>query len=317
MNEDKNTVDYTIRGVPKPVDDHLTHLSILTGTPKSVLVREKLIEIFTDRIKSFGMLNPLVAALDAVIANHIGPDTVVLSEQVDNHFGTKWNIEMRDLLGIKTDADLQRILVSNTPYLTVRADQVMQGYPTIPKATSLWFALFVEVAFSTPEVVQQAWEKIFYSHSGERYYQYYKHVNELRRLRHLEATEANLNDIGVSDVFSEVHLFKPEEYQYGAWHIEMTLKPEVAASVGQDVLEGLRFPQLPQRLFVASPEAGYSCAAIGDQEEYEPGFRFVDGHCELDMYSNGTHEDSNHTPLSTVVTALANLIEKRLQSLKA
>lgn len=315
MTEEKNTVDYTIRGIPKSLDNTLNHLSTLTGTPKSVLVREKLIEVFTDRIKTFGMLNPLVAALDEIIAHHIKGE--VLSEQVDNHYGTKWNIELRKLLDIKSDDDLQRILVSNTPYLTVRADQVMQESDKVPKSTSLWFALFAEVAFSTPEVVTQAWKTIFYSNAAERYYQFYNHVNELRRLRHLEHIEADLNDIGVQDDFCDVYLYKPEEYQYGAWHIKITLKPEVAASVGQDVLDGLRFPQLPQRLFIASQETGYSCAALNDQGEYEPGFRFVDGHCELDLYSNGTHEDFNRTRLSTVVNTLADLIEKRLQPLKA
>jgi hypothetical protein len=317
MTENKNTVDYTIRGVPTFIDTHLTHLSILTGKPKSVLVREKLVEVFTDPIKSFGMLNPLVAALDEVIATHLGPDTKVLPEQVDNHFGTKWNIEMREVLGIKSDADLQPILISNTPYLTVRADQVMQGYNSLPKATSLWFALFVEIAFSSPEVVKQAWKKIFYSNSGERYYQYYKHVNELRRLRHLETIEADRNDFRVQGDFCEVRLFKPEEYQYGAWRIGITLNEDVAASVAQDKSEGFRFPKLAQRLFIASPDEGYSCAVRDDQDEFEPGFRFVEGRCELDMYSNGTHEDFNRTRLSDVVDAVVGVIDERLRSLKS
>lgn len=72
MAEEKNTVDYTIRNIPKDVDVTLSHLSILTGTPKSVIIRDKIIEMFTDQIKTFGMLSPLVDALDQVIAQHLG-----------------------------------------------------------------------------------------------------------------------------------------------------------------------------------------------------------------------------------------------------
>ncbi|EKN3347659.1 hypothetical protein O8E94_002981 [Yersinia ruckeri] len=313
MTEEKNTVDYTIRGIPKSLDNTLNHLSTLTGTPKSVLVREKLIEVFTDRIKTFGMLNPLVAALDEIIAHHIKGE--VLSEQVDNHYGTKWNIELRKLLDIKSDDDLQRILVSNTPYLTVRADQVMQESDKVPKSTSLWFALFAEVAFSTPEVVKQAWKTIFHSYSGERYYQFYNDVNALRRLRHLDPIAGW---VGIEErAFGTVRLYKPEAYQYGAWRIEITLNGAVAAAVSQDALTGLRFPKLAQRQFVASSEGGYGCAAPDDQGEFELGFFIANGRCELDLYSTGVSEDLNRTPLLTVVAELANVVEARVQPLMA
>jgi len=309
LHEETNTVDYTINGIPKSLDNTLNNLSTLTGTPKSVLVREKLMEVFTDRIKTFGILNPLVAALDEVIANYIKGG--VLSEQVDNHFGTKWNIELCKLLDIQSDDDLLCMLVSNTPYLMVRAEQVMQGSDKVPKATSLWFALFAEIAFSTPAVVKLAWEKIFYSYSGERYYQFYNHVNELRRLRHLDLLTAW--DYPEVRAFGTVRLYKPEEYQFGAWRIEIILNEEPAAHATQEALKGLRFPKLPQRLFITSPEEGYGCAAINYQGEYEPGFRFINGRSELDLYSSGVCEDSNQTQLKGVVTKLADGIEEHFR----
>lgn len=51
MSNEKDTVDYTVRGFTKSFDTTLTHLSILRNKPKSVILRELLEEQLTDRIK--------------------------------------------------------------------------------------------------------------------------------------------------------------------------------------------------------------------------------------------------------------------------
>lgn len=307
MAEEKNTVDYTIRNIPKDVDVTLSHLSILTGTPKSVIIRDKIIEMFTDQIKTFGMLSPLVDALDQVIAQHLG-GIEVIKESLDDHYGTKWNIEMCKLLDIQGHDDLQHILVKNTPYLTIRADQVLKNMLAVPKASSLWFALFAEIAFSDEETVKKAWDNIFRKPSPARYYSFYSHINELRRQRQMPPLQSW--EYNQQDDFGHTRLFKPDDYDYGAWRIEITLAPEVAADT--ETGPGITFPNLPERLFNAQQEKGYGCAVQNEQGGTEAGFRFVNGRTEFDVYSNGVSEERNETKPGIVMTAVATQVKNWL-----
>lgn len=79
-------------------------------------LREIAEEHLTNCIKTFGMLSKFVSALDEVVAGHVG--VVVSNHQVENHFGTRWNMEICELLNIRNDEELQRIVVDNTRYLT-------------------------------------------------------------------------------------------------------------------------------------------------------------------------------------------------------
>lgn len=310
MSSEKDTVDYTVRGFSRSFDRTLSDLSTLRNKPKSVILREIAEQHLTDRIKTFGQLNPLSSALDGVLARHVGAE--LSEQQIDNHFGTRWNMEMRDLLNISSDDDLQQILVRNTPYITVRADQVLHGHKWILKGTALWFALFAEVAFSSEEIVRRAWEKIFHSLDDERYYAYYSQVNALREMRGLSRIRADKDEFTHAGKWCQVNVSKPEHYQYGAWRVVITLTAEPNRITDPGVLSGLRFPKLPKRLIVADAKEPYGCATEGDAGEYEPGFAFVDGECRLDVYSNGEHEVFNPTGMREVAAALGQVTDDRL-----
>jgi len=309
MAQEKNTVDLTIRNIPKHIHATMGHVSALTGTPVSVMVRDLVIEKFSDPIRRFGMLSPLVDALDQVIGNHCS--LPVVPEMVDSFYGTRWNLALQELLGIENDGQLQKIMVKNTPYLTVRADQVMEGRKSVLKGTALWFALFAEIAFSNADIIRRAWESVYFVPSAERYYLYVQHINALRALRQLPPFESF--EFTLERDFGTVRLFRPDHYDYGAWHIIITLTPEAAAVLpGNGSTDGICFPDLPQRIFHAPAKQGYSCAAVNSQGEFESGFRFTDGRCELDVYSNGINEGANTTGLDKVISALADALENRL-----
>ncbi len=305
MAEEKNTVDYTIRNVPKEVDATLSHLSVLTGTPKSVLVRELVIATYTDPIRTFSMLSPLVDALDQVIGQHCG--LPVVPEMMDSFHGTRWNHRLQKLLGIGTEDQMQKILIKNTPYLPQRADQVMAGRKSVLKGTSTWFAMFIEVAFSDFKVIEQAWQSVYFAPTAERYYRYIEHINALRAMRQL----APCLSFGYEQnyPFGQIRLYKPDHYEYGAWHIVITLTPDAASALpDRPDINGMAFPALEQRAFHAPAEQGYSCAAINENGEYVPGFRFIEGRGEFDVYSSGVPEEKNETTPGIIVAAVATQI---------
>lgn len=123
---------------------------------------------------------------------------------------------------------------------------------------------------------------------------------------------ANQYDIMHQGEWCTVEITKPADYQYRAWHAVITLTP-VAAEVDPAALRGLRFPTLPSRLLIAEKSTPYHAVAYPKGGEPDLGFAFVDGRCELDIYSSGCEEDYNPTPLIDVAEALAAVTDERLK----
>jgi len=92
----------------------------------------------------------------------------------------------------------------------------------------------------------------------------------------------------------------------------LNMQKAAAVLPGNGSTDGISFPDLPQRIFHAPAKQSYSCAAVNSQGEFESGFRFADGCCELDVYSNGINEGSNKTGLEVVISAMADVLEKEL-----
>ncbi|MCW2107799.1 UNVERIFIED_ORG: hypothetical protein M2402_005001 [Rahnella aquatilis] len=51
------------------------------------------------------------------------------------------------------------------------------------KGTSLWLALFADIAFSNKEIIEQAWKSVNFAPTAGRYYRYLQQINALRALR--------------------------------------------------------------------------------------------------------------------------------------
>ncbi|MFJ5396866.1 hypothetical protein ACIPR7_18130 [Pectobacterium parvum] len=317
MTQEKDTVDYTVRGFSKEFDKTLTNVATLMNKPKSVLLRELAEQHFTDRIKMFGMMSRHVAALDEMMARNLGAE--LIEWPYESHITTRNSLEMAKLLTISSDEQLEDILVRNTPYIMIRANQVFKDTPRTVKGMTLWFALFAEVASSSPDVVKAAWEQIFNSFNAfddESYYRYYKNINEIRLLMNKGAITADLHDVRHEGKFCTVAITKPADYPYGAWLAVITLTP-AAARVAEEALGGLCYPTLDKRQIVAKKDTGYHAMAFPeDGGELQRGFTFIDEQCELNIYStdySGSSEFYHPTPLKHVAEVLASLTDAHLK----
>lgn len=319
MTQEKDTVDYTVRGFSREFDTTLTNVSILLNKPKSVLLRELAEQHFTDRIKMFGMMSKHVAALDEMMARNLGAE--LIERPYESHMTTRTSLEMGKLLNISSDEQLEDILVRNTPYIMVRANQVIKGTPRTVKGMTLWFALFAELASSSPDLVKTAWETIFYSFDDESYYRYYKNINEIRLLMNKDAITADLHDVRHDGKFCTVAITKPADYQYGAWLAVITLTPAGAQiadeAAADEALSGLCYPTFEKRQIVAKKDTGYHAMAFPeDGGEQQRGFKFIDGRCELNVYSKdyaGSSEFYHPTPLKHVAEVLASVTDEHLK----
>lgn len=85
-----------------------------------------------------------------------------------------------------------------------------------------------------------------------------------------------------------MRIYRPENYARGAWRVTLSLPENYATQMWN-----IPFPELEYRLFTADP--GYSALISAEPDRWDKAFRFVDGVCELHLYTNGVEEDHNPT----------------------
>jgi len=287
----EGSVTYTLRNIPADIDRVITDLASYAGRPKATFLREFLEDSFRDVIDSFALKNPLIASLDDELASYLG--ATVMEQRHQSHYITRWNQEYQKLLGISTEDELRRVVLNNTPYLQTRADQVLKGWSRIPRGISLTFSLFAEIAGRDREIIDRAWNKIFYSQLTEKKHRFYQNIEAIRVLKKLPV----LSGYSWTNDDVTVRIYRPEDYAYGAWRVMLTLNENVVTQTWN-----IPFPALEGRRFTADP--GYNALISTDPDKWDHAFRFVGGICELHLYSNGVKEELNPTQLPAVAEAL-------------
>ncbi|MGH2304453.1 hypothetical protein ACRCHC_21320 [Enterobacter hormaechei] len=298
-NDGGESVTYTLRNIPADIDRVITDLATHARKPKATFLREFLEDSFRDVIDGFALKNPLIASLDDELASYLGAE--VMEKRYQSHYITRWNQEYQKLLGISTEEELRRVVLTNTPFLHARADQVLKGWEKIPRGISLTFSLFAEIAGRDRETIDSAWNRIFYSQLQEKKHRFYQDIEAIRVLKKLPVLSGyrwTKDDI-------TVRIYRPEDYAYGAWRVALTLPENYALQMWN-----IPFPELEGRRFSADP--GYSALISAEPDRWDQAFRFVDGNCELHLYTNGVEEDKNPTQLPDVAQALIKVVEYNL-----
>lgn len=301
--EDEETTVYTIRGIRKSLDDTITDLATAYGKPKATLVREFIEKYFSDHIRNFELHSTLVSTFDAELADYI--KVKILDDRYSNYHITRTNHVFLKLLGIDSEEQLRTLLLNNAPYLRLRADQVCAGFACIPRGLSLTFAMFAELARRDGATIREAHDTIFnLLRLDEKSDRFYRHINEIRAAMKRPPV---LPDTAISESGEKVTVtvYSPEDYAAEAWKVHIRLKDGVRSPES-----GFAFPALEKRLFI--PDQPYRKVMISDSDEWDMGFAFRNGVCELHLYSNGIPEDENPVPLKQVVSELISSIESRL-----
>ncbi|MEQ9883169.1 hypothetical protein ABRP83_13435 [Pectobacterium brasiliense] len=300
--DDGETTVYTIRGIKKSLDKTITDLATAYRKPKATLLREFIEMGFSDHVRNFGLHNSLVKTFDAEIADFIG--VPLMTEPVDDFHITRHNHEFLQLLGIRDEEGLRTLLLNNAPYLRLRARQTLGGCTRVPRTTSLAFAMFAELASRDAGTIGDAHARLFPSLSQEGYDRFYRHINEIRAemKRPVLLPDTEISEKGENVI---VTIYSPKGYGDECWKIHISLRQGVR-SPGV----AFRFPNLERRVFI--PDPPYRKVVISDSDEWDMGFCFTDGVCELHLYSNGIPESENPVPLPIVAQALIAAIENQM-----
>ena len=121
----------------------------------------------------------------------------------------------RDLLSIRTEDDLTRILLRNAQYLRMRTSQVLPRGQQFYGGTALYFALFCDVAGRDEQTIEAFWASIarFWG-AWYRRQDYYQQINQLRGVMG-KAPANGLSEAHAVGVYSRVAVFQDESGQKG------------------------------------------------------------------------------------------------------
>lgn len=298
--DDDVSFSLTLRGLSLRFEENTTAQAKRAGKPKGTYVREYLEQGLSDPIINYTLINPLSISLDEELAQYVGGQLDEKSFQ--NYLSYTINSLYRRILDINSNDDLRRILISNTPYLFKRADQVLTDSDHILRGVAMAFAMFSEMAGRDKETIEKGWKDLFRSNRAGAYEQYMLHIDEIRKLKNLESINQ------ASDLQTEwgsIYIYRPEGYQHGAWRVILTLDSSV-----HNIDWSLPFPVLKGRVLCADP--GYVGLVNVDGEGYSPGFKFNNRRSELHLYTTGISEEENPITPRDVAYHLDDILEKNM-----
>ncbi|MNR00919.1 hypothetical protein D3C85_1167090 [compost metagenome] len=258
----------------------------------------------------FCLKSPLVASLDQDIAQYSA--SLVLPAWSAAPPAPQFEAAYRDLLGIRTEDDLTRILLRNAQYLRMRASQVMTGGQQFYGGTALYFALFCDVARRDEQTIEAFWVRIA-SFWGQWYRRqdYYQQINQLRSILELDPAE-RLYQAQAKGVYSHAEIFQGESDEKGLRQILLTLRTENTRALPANAIQQFVLPYCNGHIL--TPDPGYGAPIIFSNNALGMGFRFRDDTCSLHCYSVEALQIGETQTLTEVAEALVSSIDESLKA---
>ena len=123
QNESQGTVSVSLKGIPTAQGQALKEVARARDINQSALLREMVNASMGSILHVFCLKSPLVASLDQDIAQYNGCTVLPTWSSVPQP--PQFEAAYRDLLSIRTEDDLTRILLRNAQYLRMRSSQVL------------------------------------------------------------------------------------------------------------------------------------------------------------------------------------------------
>lgn len=221
----------------------------------------------------------------------------------------------RDLLSIRTEDDLTRILLRNAQYLRMRTSQVLPRGQQFYAGTALYFALFCDVAGRDEQTIEAFWASIarFWG-AWYRRQDYYQQINQLRGV--MGKSPANgLSEAHAVGVYSRVAVFQDESGQKGHSQVLLTLRTENTQALPAGEFDQFELPFCNGHILV--PDPGYGAPVVFLNNVLGLGFRFREGTCSMHCYTVEDARLGATQTLTEVAEALVSNVDAPLRAYAA
>lgn len=310
QSESQGTVSVSLKGIPNEQGHALKEVAKAREINQSVLLREMVSATMGSIIHVFCLKSSLVASLDQDIAQHNGSQFLPVWNSVPP--APQFEAAYRELLGIRTEDDLTRILLRNAPHLRTRASQVMARGQQFYGGTALYFALFCETASRDEQTIEAFWASIarFWG-AWYRRQDYYNQINQLRSVLGLEPAE-RLYEARAKGFYSQAEIFQGENGEKGLRQILLTLRTENTRALPAGAIKAFSLPVCNGHLL--TPDPGYGAPLIFQDRALGLGFRFREESCSLHCYSVEDSRIGDTQTLSELANALVDGVDETLRT---
>lgn len=297
-NMDEGSATYTLRSISPVTDANVTEEARAAGKPKGTYAREFIEEQLGDPVTSWIRSNGLVASMDEDLAQSCS--ALLSKESFEICLSVQEAQQYRALLDINSNADLKRVLFDNAAHLHFQAAKELMLRKTVQRGISMRLALFCELAGREKHVVDDAWQRIFFTPRPDAYEKYLDDIDAIRELKKLLPFVGSIVHHGQG---ATVKIRQTYGHDNGIWRVQISLND---ANPG---LNGL-LPLHPLTHFLLIADPGYNGIVKMKDGTPLPAMRFISGRCELHLYTSGISE----VEYSVSVSAAAELICEGVES---
>ncbi|MEB5959761.1 hypothetical protein MXL39_05860 [Enterobacter sichuanensis] len=309
QNESPGTVSVSLKGIPTDQGQALKEVAKARDINQSALLREMVNASMGSIIHVFCLKSPLVASLDQDIAQYNASQ--ILPAWSSAPPAPQFEAAYRDLLGIRTEDDLTRILLRNAQYLRMRSSQVLPRGQQFYGGASLYFALFSEAASRDEQTIEAFWASIgrFWG-AWYRRQDFYSQINQLRGVMGLTPADG-LSEAHAVGLYSRVAVYQDERGQKGLNQVLLTLRTENTRALPPGVFDLFEIPSLSGHIL--TPDPGYGVPFIGNFNLLTIGFRFHRESCSLHCYTLSDERTGPAATLSEVASTLVSTVDDKLR----
>ncbi|WP_246316605.1 hypothetical protein [Scandinavium goeteborgense] len=310
QNESQGTMSVSLKGIPADQGLALKEVAKARDINLSALLREMVGASMGSILHVFCIKSPLVASLDQDIAQYNGSS--VLPAWSAAPPAPQIEAAYRDLLGIRTEDDLTRILLRNAQYLRMRASQILPRGQQFYGGTALYFSLFCEVARLDDQTIEAFWAHIacFWG-PWYRPQDYYQQINQLRSVLGLDPAE-RLYQARAKGVYSQAEIFEGENGAKGLRQVLLTLRTENTRALPADAIQLFTLPNCNGHIL--TPDPGYGAPILLANNVLSMGFRFREESCSLHCYSVVAPQIGDTRTLTEVAAALVSQVDDPLKA---
>lgn len=310
QNESQGTVSVSLKGIPTDQGLALKEVAKARDINQSALLREMVNASMGSIIHVYCLKSPLVASLDQDIAQYNGSQVLPAWSNIPP--APQFEAAYRDLLSIRTEDDLTRILLRNAQYLRMRTSQVFPRGQQFYGGASLYFALFCDVAGRDEQTIEAFWASIarFWG-TWYRRQDYYQQINQLRGVQGLEPANG-LSEAHAVGVYSRVSVFQDESGQKGLSQVLLTLRTENTRALPAGVFDQFELPYCNGHIL--TPDPGYGVPIVFPNNALGMGFRFREESSSLHCYSVEDLRIGTTQTLTEVAEALVSTVDAPLRA---
>lgn len=309
QNESQGTVSVSLKGIPTDQGQALKEVAKARDINQSALLREMVNASMGSIIHVFCLKSPLVASLDQDIAQYNASQLLPAWNSAPP--APQFEQAYRDLLGIRTEDDLTRILLRNAQYLRMRTSQVFPRGQQFYGGASLYFALFCDVAGRDEQTIEAFWASIarFWG-TWYRRQDFYQQINQLRGVMGFTPADG-LSEAHAVGLYSRVAVFQDESGHKGLNQVLLTIRTENTRALPEGLFDCFEVPALEGHIL--TPDPGYGAPFFGQFNLKSLGFRFIGETSSLHCYTLADDLTGPAQTLSEVASTLVSTVDDKLR----